>query len=48
MTNKDRELTMVRNKLETAIEEADKKKKALEEYKQEYQQEKTKMTEKIE
>jgi len=39
---------MVRNKLETAIEDAEKKKKALEEYKQEYQVEKTKLTEKIE
>jgi regulator of replication initiation timing len=48
LTNKDRELTLVKNKLETAIEEADKKKKVIEEYKQEYQIEKNKLTDKIE
>jgi hypothetical protein len=33
LTNKDRELTIVKNKFETAIEETDKRKKALEEVK---------------
>ena len=33
LTNKERELTVLRNKLETAIEEADKKKKNIEDVK---------------
>ena len=32
LTNKDRELTIVKNRLETAVEEAEKKKKVLDEY----------------
>lgn len=48
LTQKERELTLVKNKLETAIEDTDKKKKALEEIKTEYTQEKNKLNEKIE
>lgn len=48
LTHKDRELNIVKNKFETAIEEADKRKKALEEFRQEAQVEKTKLNEKIE
>lgn len=48
LTQKDRELTIVKNKFETAIEEADKKKKLYEELKGEVGDEKTKLNEKIE
>lgn len=47
LTNKDRELTIIKNKLESAIEEADKRKKQLDEAKQEFSAEKTKLNEKI-
>jgi regulator of replication initiation timing len=48
LTQKDRELTIVKNKFETAIEEADKKKKLYEELKSEIGDEKMKLNEKIE
>jgi hypothetical protein len=48
LTQKDRELTIVKNKFETAIEEADKKKKLYEELKSEIGDEKLKLNEKIE
>ena len=38
----------MKNKLETALEEADKKKKSVEDIKQEFNQEKLKLNEKIE
>lgn len=48
LTTKDRELTMIKNKYETYIEELDKKKKAIDELKQEGLGEKQKLNEKIE
>ena len=48
VTSKDRELTILKNKFETQIEEVDKKKKALEEVRNEWNQEKAKLNEKIE
>jgi predicted nucleic acid-binding Zn-ribbon protein len=48
LTNKERELTVLKNKLETALEEADKKKKSVEDIKSEFNQEKLKLNEKIE
>ena len=36
LTNKDRELTIIRNKLETSVEDAEKRKKGLEEYRLEF------------
>jgi hypothetical protein len=48
ITSKDRELTILRNKFESAIEETEKRKKQVEEQKQEFAAEKTKLNEKIE
>lgn len=48
LTTKDRELTIVKNKFESTIEDADKKKKVLDEAKNEFQAEKQKLNEKIE
>jgi chromosome segregation ATPase len=48
LTTKDRELTIVKNKFESTIEDADKRKKVLDEAKSEFQAEKQKLNEKIE
>lgn len=48
LTQKDRELTIVKNKFESSIEETDKKKKLYEELKSEIGDEKLKLNEKIE
>lgn len=48
LNQKERELTLVKNKLETAIEETDKRRKGIDETKQEWMQERTKLNEKIE
>lgn len=48
MSAKDRELTIVKNKYETAIEDLDKKKKAIDEVRTEMNLEKAKLNEKIE
>jgi uncharacterized coiled-coil DUF342 family protein len=48
LTSKDRELTVIKNKYETYIEELDKKKKAIDELKQENVVEKQKLNEKVE
>jgi hypothetical protein len=48
LTSKDRELNVIKNKFETTIEDAEKRKKTLEECKAEFAEEKLKMNEKIE
>lgn len=48
LTNKDRELTVIKNKYESAIEETEKRRKAVEEQRQEFTAEKQKLNEKIE
>jgi len=48
LTSKDRELTVVKNKYESNIEDTEKRKKALDEAKNEYNAEKAKLNEKIE
>jgi predicted nucleic acid-binding Zn-ribbon protein len=48
LTSKDRELTIVKNKYESQIEEIEKKKKNLDEMKAEMTGEKQKLNEKIE
>ena len=48
LTVKDRELTVIKNKYETYIEELDKKKKIIDEMKAEQGTEKSKLNEKIE
>lgn len=48
LTSKDRELTITKNKYESQIDDVDKRKKQVDEIKQEMQIEKNKLNEKIE